>query len=213
MPIPLSVQYKQSLGKYLPAEAVEGVYDILNRNAVHLHITRERHSKLGDYRWPQARHPYHEISVNGNLGPYMFLAVMLHEIAHLDIRLRYQGRVSPHGHEWQESYARRLLEFRSCFPPESLVLLDRYTGRIPLNRRTGEEFERVLKHYDPGYSPAQELHLDDLAPGSLFRIAGRSSPLFRNLERRRTRWLCQDVASGRQYLVRGSAPVTLCQGQ
>lgn len=211
MPTSLAEQYKLHLARYLPAEAVDGIYGILDAHAVHLHITRERHSKLGDYRWPQRNHAYHEISVNGNMGPYMFLAVMLHEVAHLDTRLQYQGRVAPHGHEWQQAYARRLQQFRHCFPPESLALLDRYVSRIPLYRRTGEEFERVLKRYNPDYTPAAELHLDDLPAGTLFRIAGRPSPLFRSLERRRTRWLCQDTATARQYLVRGTSPVVVAE--
>ena len=209
MPPSQSTQYKLHLSRYLPAEAVEPIYDILNTHAVHLHITRERHSKLGDYRWPQPRHPNHEISVNGNQGPYMFLAVLLHEIAHLDTRLQHQGRVAPHGHEWQQNYARRLQQFRLSFPPESLPLLDRYTSRIPLHRRTGEEFEQTLKRYNPDYSPT--LLLDDLPPGSLFRIATQPSILFRSIERRRTRWLCLNTANGRQYLVRASAPVTIEQ--
>lgn len=209
MPTSLSEQYKLHLARYLPAGAVEGIYDILNTHAVRLHITRERHSKLGDYRWPQRNHEGHEISVNGNMGPYMFLSVMLHEVAHLDTRLQYDGRVAPHGHEWQQNYARRLRQFRHCFPSESLALLDRYVSRIPLHRRTGEEFEQVLKRYNPDYTPAAELHLDDLPPGTLFRIAGRPSPLFRSLERRRTRWLCQDTATARQYLVRGASPVVV----
>lgn len=208
MPIPLSERYKQHLARYLPSEAVEGVYSILNDNAVSLHITRERHSKLGDYRWPQPRHPGHEISINGNLGPYMFLSVMLHEIAHLDTRLQYNGRVAPHGHEWQQNYATRLRQFRHGFPPESLTLLDRYTARIPLSRRTGDEFEQVLKRYDPDYSPAADLHLDDLPADTLFRIAATPRILFRSIERRRTRWRCLNMANRREYLVRGSAIVT-----
>ena len=137
----------------------------------------------------------------------MFLVVMLHEVAHLDTRLQFNGNVQPHGHEWQRNYARRLTEFRACFPPESRDLLDRYVRHIPLVRRAGEAFEQVLKRYDPGYNPGDELHLDDLPPGSLFHIAGKPSPLFRSIERRRTRWLCQDEATGKQYLVRGISPV------
>ena len=71
----------------------------------------------------------------------------------------------------------------------------------------------MLKRYNPDYNPAAELHLDDLPPGTLFRIAGRPSPLFRSIERRRTRWLCQDTATSRQYLVRGSSPVVVSESQ
>ena len=203
----LASQYKQILGHYLPAEAVDSVYDLFNRHSVFFHITRERHSKLGDYRWPQPHHPHHEISVNGNQGPYMFLIVLLHEVAHLDTRLQYEGTVQPHGHEWQHNYATRLKEFRHCFPPESHPLIDRYTAHIPLRRRIGEELEHILKRYNPDYTPASELHLDDLPAGTRFRLAARPETLFQSVEKRRTRWLCRHLDNGRQYLVRGSAPV------
>lgn len=202
-----ATRYKQLLRLYLPATAVEGVYDYLNHHGVHLHITRERHTKLGDYRWPQRGLACHKISVNGNLGPYMFLLVLLHEMAHLDTRLQYEGRVSPHGHEWQRNYALRLKEYRDSFPPESRELLDRYAQTIPLVRRTGEAFEQVLKRYNPDYTPEQETTLDDLPAGSCFVLVGQPKLHYRSLEHRRTRWLCQCLDDGRQYLIRGAAPV------
>lgn len=207
MPTLQASQYKQHLGRYLPTTAVERVFGVLNSHGVDLHITRERHSKLGDYRWPQRGHTHHEISVNGNLGPYMFLAVLLHEMAHLDTRLQYQGRVQPHGHEWQHNYARRLQEYRDCFPPESLDLLDRYVSHIPLVRRMGDAFEQVLRRYNPDYIPTQETTLDDLPVGTRFSLAAKPDVPFRSLEHRRTRWLCQNLADGKKYLVRGTAPV------
>ena len=203
----IATQYKERLAHYLPAGAVEPVYDYLNCNAVHLHITRERTSKLGDYRWLQPRHPYHEISVNGNLNPYRFLMVMLHEMAHLDTWLQYRNSIAPHGHEWQQNYAALLTQYRHCFPAGSHSLLERYVSRIPLNRRTGTAFEQSLKQYDPGYTPENDLHLDDLPAGTVFALAARPDTRFRSLEKRRTRWLCQHLGNGRQYLVLGTASV------
>lgn len=204
-----SALYKQILARYLPAEAVVPIYDILNRHAVAFHITRERRTKLGDYRWPQPNHPNHEISVNGNLGPYRFLAVLLHEVAHLDTRLFYGSDVSAHGHEWQEAYASRLKEFRHCFPPESRPILDAYISKIPLYRLKGEEFEQLLKRYDPDYNPTSEQCLDDLAVGSLFSLVSRPNMVFLALQRYRTRWLCRLEGNGRTYYVRGATPVHL----
>ncbi len=201
--------YKQILSRYLPVDAVEPVYNLFNRHAVAFHITRERHSKLGDYRWPQPNHPNHEISVNGNLGPYRFLVVLLHEVAHLDTHLQYGTSVSAHGREWQHNYASRLREFRHCFPPESQHLLDNYTCRIPLYRAFGEQFEKMLKCYDPGYNPASELCLDDLSEGSLFVLANRPNMVFVALKRFRTRWLCRLESNGHTYYVRGTSPVHL----
>ena len=84
-------KYRRILGNHLPPEAVAPIYDYLNRHRVHFHITRQRSSKLGDYRWPQKDHDYHEISINGDLNAYLFLWVFLHEAAHLETHLKHGG--------------------------------------------------------------------------------------------------------------------------
>ena len=109
-------EYKSILAKYLPIEVVDSIYDYLNRFSVHLHITRKRSSKLGDYRWPQRGHNYQEISVNGDMNRYQFLMVLLHEMAHLNTHQRHGNEVQPHGHEWQEEYRMLLRQYLGYFP-------------------------------------------------------------------------------------------------
>ena len=48
--------YKKTLAHYLPPAAVDNVFDFLNSNSVYLHITRQRRTKLGDYRCIQRNH-------------------------------------------------------------------------------------------------------------------------------------------------------------
>lgn len=200
-------EYKQILGRYLPPEAVGPVYDFMQQHRVYLHITRERRSKLGDYRWPQPRHPGHEISVNGNLNPYLFLLVLLHEMGHLGTYVRHGSAVQPHGHEWQEEYRRLLAAFAGCFPADALPLLNAYTSRVPLCRAAGRRLEELLRRYDAGYAPSHNPTLDQLAPGTHFRLLRQPERQFRALERRRTRWLCEELSSGSKFLVHGSAEV------
>ena len=188
-------------------QAVEVVYDYLNRHKVHFHITRGRVSKLGDYRWPQGKHNCHEMSVNGDLNPYLFLWVFLHEAAHLETHLKYNG-AAPHGHEWQSEYALLITAHASLFPPEVQPLLARYVRRIPLNRSILRQVEAALHRHDPGYSGEEHITLDDLPAGSRFHLKAKPDILFESVERRRTRWLCRDVATGRTYTVIGTATVT-----
>ncbi|MGX8712858.1 MAG: hypothetical protein ACSW8I_04120 [bacterium] len=203
-------QYRRILGNHLPKEAVEGVYDYLNLHKVHFHITRERRSKLGDYRWPQPQHPFHEISVNGDLNPYRFLWVFLHEAAHLETHLKYTGAM-PHGHEWQSEFGRLLTTHAAWFPAEVQTLIAQYTRRIPLAHRVGKSIEELLQHYDPDYDPAHTpLRLDDLHPGDRFRLKNRPAKLFQVEELRRTCWLCLDLDSGHRYTVRGNAEIIPC---
>jgi hypothetical protein len=192
---------------------VDRVYDYLFRHKVHFHITLERRTKLGDYRRPSPDHNFHEISINGDLNPYFFLWVFLHEAAHLETYLKYTAlssppTPSPHGHEWQEEYRQLLLVNADLFPDELQLLLKRYTRRIPLSHPVAKQIEALLHHYDADYDPADRpLTLDDLRPGDRFSLKNRPQQQFEALERRRTRWLCREIPSGRQYLVAGSAQI------
>ena len=199
-------RYRAILRNHLPQEAVDWTYAYLDRYKVHFHITRGRRSKLGDYRWPQREHVFHEISVNGDLNRYLFLWVFLHEAAHLETHLRYSS-VAAHGHEWQAEYARLLAGHAAWFPPEVQPLVARYASRIPLYRPLLRQIEEMLHRYDKDYVEGAVTRLDDLPAGSRFRLKSNPEPLFVSLERRRTRWLCRDVATGRQYTVNGRAEV------
>lgn len=205
-------RYRAILRNHLPLQAVDMVYNYLNLHRVHFHITRERHSKLGDYRWPQPQHDFHEISINGDLNPWLFLWVFLHEAAHLETHLKFGERtVQPHGHEWQEEYRRLLAAHTALFPDDTQPLLIRLTRRIPLNRSLMRQIEDMLHRHDPDYRPEEHITLDDLPSGSLFRLKNKPGILFESLERRRTRWLCRDTATGRTYTVTASAEVILQQ--
>lgn len=199
------------MGNHLPPEAVEWVYGYLERHKVHFHITRGRRSKLGDYRWPQPRHPFHEISVNGDLPKGLFLWVLLHEVAHLETHLRYDcgGRpsVAAHGHEWQAEYARLLSDRLHLFPPEARPLIARYASRIPLARSLGVAIEDALRREGIPAGAPEPLRLDGLGPGQRFRLKSNPSLTFVSVERRRTRWLCREVSTGRDYSVSGHAEV------
>lgn len=198
-----SERYRAILARHLPPQAVDRAYAFLDRYRVHFHITRGRRSKYGDYRCPQPGHPFHEMSVNGDLPPAFFLWVFLHEAAHLETRLHHPAAAA-HGHEWQAEYACLLGAARDCFPPAVQPLVDALVQRIPLKRSLLRQAEALLRTPADGAAP---LRLDDLEAGSLFRLASRPDRLFRSLERRRTRWRCAEVPSGRQYLVNGAAEV------
>lgn len=201
-------RYRRILSNHLPAQAVDWVYNYLDRYKVHFHITRERTSKLGDYRWPLPDHVFHEISINGDLSPWMFLWVFLHEAAHLETHLKYKN-VKPHGHEWQEEYRQLIVAHRNLFPTEVQPLLGRYTRHIPLPHPVGRQIEHVLKHYGQNVDP-NLLVLNSLPTGSVFRLKSKHNMTFQSIEKRRTRWLCREVDSGRQYLINGVAEVVKC---
>lgn len=201
--------YKSILANYLPSMAVDPIYNFMNHYSVHFHITRKRTSKLGDYRWPQPRHNYQEISVNGDLNQYEFLMVLLHEMAHLCTHQRYGDSTQPHGHEWQNEYRNLLLQYINCFPAELATLIKQYTLRIPLSRTIEKQIDTLLKQYNPNFVAEEHICLNDLQPGTLFRIKAKPQQLFKAIAKRRTRWQCEDVVTKQKYLVNGIAEVII----
>lgn len=203
---------KSILARHLPSSAVETVYRFVSENKVYLRITPTRTSKLGDYRCPSPQHPFHEISVNGDLPEYLFLMVLLHEMAHLKTFVAYGRSVQPHGHEWQEQYRQLLIQYfnEGHFPAETYPLFKSYTTRIPLNHAAGQKLEQALKHHGMTENEVQQTTLNDLPLGSCFRLKSQPDRVFINLGKRRTRHLCSDKKTGRQYLVNGAAEVEPC---
>ena len=201
-------EYRAILSRYMPLSAVGVVYAYISRRGVRFRISASRSSKLGDYRMPSVGHPYHEISVNGDLTPHMFLMVLLHEMAHLETFEKYGRRVQPHGHEWQMQYANLLAEYLEGghFPVEVRELMARYISHIPLNRAMGQRIERMLKELDGGGGKETTI-LGDLPIGSTFRLVNRPTAIFRSVEKRRTRYKCVEVSTGLPYLVSGNAEV------
>src|SRR6266699_1008953 len=93
------------LGSFLPQGSVDEVIRFLHQYNVHLTITRERQSVLGDYR-NKLVHKNHRISVNGNLNKYSFLITLLHELAHLLTYEKYGHRIQPHGAPWKSEFSK-----------------------------------------------------------------------------------------------------------
>ena len=58
------------LEHFLPHGAYELVEPYFKSHTIHLTLTHERKSVLGDYRHPVPEAPYHRLSVNANLNPY-----------------------------------------------------------------------------------------------------------------------------------------------
>jgi hypothetical protein len=99
-----------ALRHYLPEGAFEPVVHLINLYKVHLTVTKERKSVLGDYRHA-GMGSNHKISVNGNLNKFEFLITLLHELAHLLCFEQHKNRVDAHGKEWKNIYSTLLAEF------------------------------------------------------------------------------------------------------
>lgn len=196
------------LRPYLPEGSFEDVYHYLQHYKVHLTVTRQRQSILGDYRHAHDGKA-HRISINGNLNKYNFLITLLHELAHLFTYERYGHRVQSHGHEWKDEFRKILAQFltKKIFPAEIEKALMQ-TLKNPAATSCGDDgLLRVLRNYDR----KKENHylVEQLKDGALFRIKGNRT--FIKGPKIRTRYKCMEVPAKKWYLFSGLYEVELIE--
>ena len=194
------------LNTYLPEGAFEDVVSYLHEYKVHLTVTRERKSVLGDYRNSHFN-KNHRISVNGNLNKYSFLITLLHELGHLLAFEKFGNRIPPHGAQWKNEFGKILARFitKKIFPPDIEAELLQSLKNPSASSCAEDGLLRILKRYDahkPGFFFVEELPLN-----SLFRVKGGKT--FKKGNKVRKRYVCQDVVSGRFFLFSPVAEVEL----
>jgi len=187
----------EAIKKYIPAPAAQPVLDYLQRYKVHLTITRDRKSVLGDYRHATL-YKAHRISVNGSLNPYNFLITLIHELAHLVTFIEYRNKVLPHGAEWKRVYAELLRDFlnKEIFPDEILKALSVSLHDLPASSCSDDNLMRILRKYDRRESGL--VMVEQLPEGRLFDIG--KGKIFKKGKKLRKRFQCVEVETGKVYL-------------
>lgn len=196
------------LAKYIPEPAVEQIARWVVEFDFKLKISRERNSKLGDYRAPQ-NGSNHIITVNHNLNKYAFFITLVHEIAHLSTYNKHKDRVSPHGSEWKVEYKNLMRPFLSAniFPTDILLALQKYLVNPAAASCSDVDLLRVLKRYDETKEGQNLVFVEKLPLKTVFKYNG--GRLFEKGERVRTRYKCKEVSSGNIYLFHALAEVEL----
>lgn len=193
------------LQKFIPGGAFNLVAPFFQNHTIHLTLTHERKSVLGDYRHPTKEYPFHRISVNVNLNPYSFLITLLHEIAHLQVFVHFKNFASPHGKEWKTQFRHILIPFigKGFFPKDVEKALIIYIHNPAASTCTDQGLYKALYKYDeqkPGYKL-----VDDVEVGQWFETDdGR---IFEKLEQLRTRCRCRDLGNRKMYFFQGIVEV------
>ncbi|HSU29087.1 MAG TPA: SprT-like domain-containing protein [Chitinophagaceae bacterium] len=187
----------QQLSNYLPPGTYEPVIAFLEKYKVHLTVSRERKSILGDYRH-RTHHENHRISVNGNLNIYAFLITLVHELAHLLTYEVHGNKVMAHGKEWKKIYASLLNEFlqNKTFPPPIEKELIRSYENPSASTCAEDGLLRELRKFDPKKSDLRLL--EELPADALFKI--HDGRIFQRGKQLRKRFQCKEVKTGRVYL-------------
>lgn len=187
----------EAIARYIPPAAAKKVLDYLVQYGVHLTVTRNRKSVLGDYRHA-TRYANHRISVNGDLNKYSFLITLIHELAHLLAFTGYGNRIEPHGREWKRVYAQLMSGFLSedIFPPDLIAVLNSSLHNLPASSCSDEKLMRALKRYDANTDGI--VLVEQVPEGSVFDAGG--GKMFRKGKKLRKRYECIELATGRLYL-------------
>jgi len=196
------------LSTYLPDGTFEDVLLFLNEYKVHLTVSRERKSVLGDYRISQI-HKNHKISVNGNLNKYAFLITLLHELGHMLAYEKYGKRIPPHGVQWKNEFGEILARFiiKKVFPGDIEAELKRSIKSPAASSCAEDGLLRILKRYDP-HRPGI-FFIEELSSGSFFKVKG--GKIYSKGNKVRKRYLCKEISSGKLYLFSPVAEVQLIE--
>lgn len=181
---------------FVPEEALEYCYHLWREHSFSFTITRDRKTKLGDFRYNRTNDHY-SVTVNRGLNPYAFLVTYLHEVAHVLTYRQFRNKCKPHGPEWQHNFrhlATPLLH-SSVFPDDVLEPLKAYLIKPAASTSGCAPLTLALRLYNK--EEGLQI-LGSIASGCKFVFKNR---MFIKTGRKRTRALCKDLGNGRNYLI------------
>jgi SprT protein len=192
------------LAKYMPVEAAPVIARWIDYFQCEFKISRNRVTKLGDYR-----HPFktagHKISVNNNLNPYAFLVTTVHEFAHLLTWNEHKNKVKPHGQEWKHNFKRMMSPFleQQLFPRDIQEAISAYLINPAASSCTDLKLSRALRSYDA--IQTRFVRLEEVQHGLMFII--KDGRKFKKGEQLRKRYRCTSLDNGHIYLFNPLAEV------
>lgn len=195
-------KYRWLFEKHLPAQAVEYCYSLFSELGFNFKVTRKRQSKYGDYRYDPVSKT-HTISVNHDLNPYAFLVTYIHEVAHLTTFEVHKRNVMPHGSEWKMEFKKLMLPMlrEDIFPMDILSPLARHMKNPKATSTSDKALFIALRKHDKNNGG---MLLKEVETGAKFLF---NKKVYRKLEVRRTRSLCELTSNQKKYLISETAPV------
>lgn len=169
-------------------------------------LRKTRRTKVGDFTFRSGR-PI-QITVNQDLHPYLFLMTYVHEVAHHHVHSQHGHRVQSHGGEWKRKFQELMSPVlnESVFPEPILSHLRKHMQNPMASSFSDSELTRLFRSVDKNESA--KILLSQLSEGSIFNLNGR---WFKKGKVKRTRALCYELKSRKQYLIAIDAPVGQAQ--
>lgn len=196
------MQYQ--LSSYIPRAAHYNLQKLFSERNFEIKIKKSRKTRHGDYR--KLQQGRHRITLNDDLNKYRFLITLIHEIAHYDTCVRFGSTVKPHGLEWKTTYQHLMLPFLKpeIFPDQLLGLLARHFKNPKASTDSDQLLSMALRGYD---RPNGKITIFEIAEGTKFKASNGKTYL--KGPKRRTRFKCTELESGRVYLFSAIAEIEL----
>jgi SprT protein len=192
----------QSLEKYLPQDTLQYLKIWFSDYYIHIKITRNRNSKLGDYR--KLPDNSHEITINSTLVPQLFFFVLTHELAHLIAFEKYGRRISPHGNEWKDTFRKMLLESLEVYDEDLKPIIVKFSKSPKANFMASPD---LVKYFHIETQDDSLQFIEELQKGDFF-IYRNEKYLLEGLIKKN--YLCKNLATGRKYSFKPLARIEKC---
>ena len=193
------------LEKFLPENTLSYLKVWFGSYPCHLKITKNRNSKLGDYR--KLPDKSHQITVNGTLEPQLFFFVLTHELAHLIAFEKYGRRISPHGAEWKQTFREMLLESLTVYAEDLRPIIQKFSKSPKANFMASPD---LVKYFHVPKEDDEQTFIENLKKGELFEY---KKEIFVIEETTKKRYLCRNLKSGLKYKVNTLARVRKIDNQ
>lgn len=187
------------LQRYLPEHTLPFLRKWFADYYIHIKITKNRNSKLGDYRQMPDRS--HQITLNSTLQPELFFFVLTHELAHLLAFQKFGYRIVPHGAEWKQTFREMLLESIGVYDLALQPIIRKFSRSPKANFMSSPELVRYF-HIEDAEDPS--VFLETLDVGQFFTY--RNATYIIN-EKDKKKYICTQQPSGRKFFFKPLARV------
>lgn len=194
------------LVQHVPAEALDHCSRLWQELPFDFKLRKSRLSKVGDFTCRSNQSP--QITVNKDLHPFLFLMTYVHEVAHLRVHQEYGFKAEAHGEAWKATFQQLMAPLlrEEIFPEPLLSGLRKHMVSPKASSFSDSALTELFRSADS--RERNTILLSQIPEGSVFHLHGR---WFKKGRLRRTRVLCQEVKTRRQYLVPVDAPVSNTQ--
>lgn len=189
----------KTLEQYLPDNTFPFLKKWFADYYIHIKITKNRNSKLGDYR--RLPDKSHQITVNSTLDKQLFFFVLTHELAHLLAFEKFNFRISAHGKEWKDTFRDMLLESIDIYTDDLKPIISAFSKNPKANFMASPELVRYFHIEDP---EDNFIFVENLLINDEFHYKGDT---YRLLEKKKKLYLCVNSDNEKKYLFRPLAKV------